>query len=91
MVSCKIKIWPGGDKKKARVLGEVIIFNDATGNRKKGNYQVILKKSTEYSKTKGTWKKGTIKGFDRVKLGPYDILYLALLACGIDKRNKKNG
>jgi len=29
---------------------------------------------------------GKIEGFDR-KMGPYDLLYRALKACGLDRRN----
>lgn len=28
-----------------------------------------------------------VEGFDRVKRGSYDLVYLALRACGLDKRN----
>lgn len=31
---------------------------------------------------------GDVVGFPRQRLGPYDLMYRALVACGVDKRNR---
>lgn len=31
---------------------------------------------------------GDVVGFPRLRLGPYDLMYRALVACGVDKRNR---
>ena len=58
---------------KTTLLGTALICNDATGSYDRGNYCVdILKWS------KGIWKTGHVSNFQRMKFGPWDLLYLAL-------------
>lgn len=73
-----------------RTLGVCEIANDGTTSEategEKGSYNVKLSKFAP--KLKETWKRGRVEGFDRVKRGPWDLLYLALKSCGMDKRNR---
>ena len=102
MLRCTIEIIPFGEESKARKIGVVEIGNDETGTSAMGNYRVILKKSSPwFGVLKEKWAEnifkgypedaevlaGTVFGYDRKRRGPYDLLYLALKACGLDRRN----
>lgn len=87
MIKITIEMWPKGLPDNKRLIGDIEIFNDGTGTKLEGNYGVRLMKTPEYAKSKGVWRKGFVKGFNRRRLGPYDLLYLALKAC-VGLRNK---
>jgi hypothetical protein len=91
MIVVKIFLWPFGNEEREQQLGEVRIHNDCTGTKTTGNYGVKLMKSMKYAKLPGIWKSGHVTGFPRLILGPYDLLYRALVACGIDTRNIAKG
>lgn len=80
MIRVKIELLPGGFDVNTQTIGEIIIDNDGSGTQSTGNYNVELLKSAKYSKSNAgkTYKKGTVKDFPRLKLGPYDLLYRAL-------------
>lgn len=86
MIYVRMEMWPRGDRTRARLLGEGTITN-AGGNEAFANYDCVLLKSPEYSKTPGdpakptaktTWKRTSIKGFPRSRLGPWDLLFRCL-------------
>jgi hypothetical protein len=63
-------------------LGKVRISNDGTGPREIGNYDVqLLRKGSDRP-----WRTGRVTGFRRLSRGPYDLLHLGLVACGIPER-----
>lgn len=99
MLRCEIKLLPGGDESRARLIGVVEIANIG-GTHQVGNYSVVLKKTPPFpGALRAAWKRGLLKGEDddavavtveghhREKRGSYDLLYRALKACGLDKRN----
>ena len=102
MLRCTIELIPGGDEKHPRrsVIGVVEIGN-VSGSSTRGDYIVVLKKSAPFSISNGHWRKafmdkaadddeimaGEVKGFERRRLGPYDLMFRALKAC-IGARNK---
>lgn len=81
MIYVRVEMWPGGDKGKARLLGEATIAN-VGGSEAVGDYRVELMKSPEYARTPGVWSRGRVEGFPRKskQLGPWDLLYRALRA-----------
>lgn len=102
MLRCTIEMIPQGQEDQARPLGIVEIANTG-GDFNFGDYTVTLKKTPPWKGAlKATWKKGNLnvghedeeiivgglEGLDRHKRGPYDLLFLALKACGLDKRTK---
>ncbi len=87
MLRVTIEMLPRGSEEDAYVLGRVFITNDGTGSLTVGNYDVELTKEPPIAKRTGTWRKGRVEGFLRKLLGPYDLLYRALIACGISERN----
>ena len=88
MIVIKIEMWPCGDSTQARLLGEGRICN-VGGTAQQGNYSVNLLKSPEYAKEGNivkSWRKGTVTGFPRLKLGPWDLLLRGLVSA-IGNRN----
>ena len=102
MLRCTIEVIPLGDENRAQKIGIVEIGNDGTGTSGTSNYRVLLKKASPWDGVlKEKWLEnifkgypedaevvaGTVSGYDRDKRGPYDLLYLALKACGLEERN----
>ena len=102
MIRCTIEMIPLGSEKHKRVIGIIEIGNSGTGNEKIGNYRVILRKTPPWKGALvHQWKSaligvdekdkeimsGKIEGFDRTNRGPYDLLFKALKACGLNRRN----
>lgn len=88
MIVVRIELWPLGSEERKREIGTAVIVNDGTGDRKTGNYHFQLLKSPEFATHPGTWKKGCVEGFPRLRLGPWDLLYRALRA-SVEYRNKE--
>jgi hypothetical protein len=102
MMRCTIELLPGGDESRTRTIGVVEIANDGTGNELMGNYTVVLKKTPPFKGAlRDAWRRGVmrlghedeeiiiagVEGHHRSLRGSYDLLYRALRACGLDKRN----
>jgi hypothetical protein len=87
MMRCTIELIPGGDVNSPRrsVIG-VIDCANVGGDIETGEYTVTLDKSLFHKKGQ-VWKSGQVTGFPRRRLGPYDLLYRALVSCGIAARN----
>jgi len=99
MIRCTIELLPGGDETRKRTIGLVEIANIG-GSAVVGNYGVILTKTPPFSGAlKVAWKRGvlngedddviaaTVEGHHRTQRGSYDLLYRALKACGLSRRN----
>lgn len=74
------------DPKRSKVLGVALITNDGirtTEDHGHGAYDVTLSKWAP--KLNQVWKRAKVPEFDRVKRGPWDLLYLALRACVGDR------
>jgi hypothetical protein len=80
VIVVKIEMWPGGFEARKREIGRVNITN-VGGSSDVGHYKVEIPKSTEYAKRPGIWKRGEVRDFPRLSLGPADLLLRALLAC----------
>ena len=83
MLVIKIELWPKGDHTRARNLGTATIANTG-GDFFRGDYDVVLLKSEEYSTRAGrrpehevctkpkaseVWRRGEVKFFPRGKSG----------------------
>lgn len=103
MIRCTIELVPFGVESAKRKIGIVEIANDGSGSELLGNYKVILRKTPPWKGAlKHQWKAALVKatrndneviagkfeGFDRIERGPYDLLYRALKACGLNRRNE---
>jgi hypothetical protein len=101
MIRCTIELLPMGNEAAARTIGCIEIANDGTRTDDFGNYIVVLKKTPPFSGAlKAAWRKGkmqlghedeeiivqSVEGHHRTKRGSYDLLYRALVACGLDRR-----
>lgn len=101
MIRATIELIPCGVEEKKRVIGLVEIAN-CGGDADTGNYIVMLKKSPPYEGAlKNLWRKGVlsdgaakqvdtgyIEGFQRLRRGPYDLLYRALKSV-VGERNEQ--
>jgi hypothetical protein len=88
MLVIKIELWPLGDQSQARLLGEGRICNEG-GTFERGDYSVNLLKSPEYARSTNvgkSWRKGSVTGFPRRRLGPWDLLLRALVSA-VGRRN----
>jgi len=84
MLVCRIEMWHGGSEARKREIGRAEIVN-VGGNQDVGQYEVRLRKSPEYARSPGVWRRGRVSNFWRKKLGPYDLLLRALIACIADR------
>lgn len=79
MIRVTVELLPHGDESRKRHLGTCEIANDLEESLASrgdlGSYAVRLSK---WGQPTQTWKRGRVGGFDRIKRGPWDLLYLAL-------------
>jgi len=81
MLMIEIYMLPGGDKSKKHLIGGGVISNKGSSKKEStGNYefQLIKVKGRNGAKSSGVWKRGEIKGFPRLRLGPWDLLFRCL-------------
>lgn len=83
MIRVTVELLPGGSELHRKHLGTAEIENDTTGDVLFGNYKVRLSK---WGKPTHTWKRGKVNGFPRKKLGPWDLLFRALLVTVGDRK-----
>jgi len=76
MIVVTIDLWPLGIEANKKHLGTAYIANNLEGTVETGNYTVKL---TKWNNAKTAWKKGSVRGFPRLKLGAWDLLFRALL------------
>lgn len=84
MLVIRVELWPHGREEDRELLGIATVSNDGTGDKHTGNYTVALSKWEPHADQ--LWKSDYVKGFPRLKRGPWDLLYRALRAC-VGKRN----
>ena len=85
MLRITVELLPQGDASKARHLGTAEISNDGTGTSDEGNYEIRLSK---WGRPRQTWRTGSITGFLRKRMGPWDLL-LCCLVSAIGDRMKR--
>lgn len=73
-----VELVPRGGESQKRTLGVAEFANDWTGTDEVGNYRVSLFK---WGTARRLWKEGFIQGFPRKRFGPWDLLFLGMLAC----------
>lgn len=92
MIYIRVELWPHGNRERMRLLGEATIANtgDSEDRANVGNYDVRLLNSPEYANPGNegkVWMQGRVEGFPRKRLGPWDLLFRALMATvGRDRR-----
>ena len=84
MLRVTIEVIPRGDEGRKRHIGTVEIANEGTGNAELGNYAVRLSK---FGRPQQNWMRGAVRGFDRLRRGPYDLLLQSLIAT-VGRRNQ---
>lgn len=76
MIVVRIEMWPKGFEAQKYPLGEIRITN-VGGDERIANYGVIMKTR----RLQSIWRTGTVMGFKKAALGPYDLLLRALIVC----------
>lgn len=84
MIKITAELFPHGSEIGKRHLGTLVIANTGTGTVKVGNYRYVLYKAGSSVRF---WKEGEIKGFPRLRLLVWDLLY-RILRDLFDDRNK---
>jgi len=84
MIRVTVELISAISPDRNRVLGIAEIANES-GDELHADYSVRLSKWAP--KTGETWKRGEVRGFDKVHRGAWDLLYLALRAC-VGDRNR---
>jgi hypothetical protein len=74
MLNIVIELWPGGDERRKRVIGEVSIANDCTGGIGLDNYDVTLAPSGRFAE-----RHGRVENHLRC-LSPYHLVAKAINA-----------
>jgi hypothetical protein len=81
MIHITIDLWPYGDRDRAKTIGEMDIWNDASGDRRIGNYRFRwFRRSRDESNRKCKEHTGFVEGFHRQSKHVFDLLRLALNA-----------
>lgn len=91
------------DHPRREVIGVIEIAN-VGGTASTGHYRFVLMKKLGRKIKDAVWRQalagkldsdavdevvvGDLAGFPRLRLGPYDLIYRALKACGMDERNR---
>jgi len=83
MIRVTLELLSAIDPRRSRVLGIAEISN-VRGDRARADYSIRLSKWAP--KLEETWKRGEVRGFDRLRLGPWDLL-LRGLASLVGERN----
>jgi hypothetical protein len=89
MIRVIIELLPHGFEDGKETIGLIEIANDGIKSKEdltKGDYQYKMMKSSRYAKRPGVYKQGSIKGFPRKRLGPYDLLF-RVLSDAVGSRN----
>lgn len=76
MLKVKVELYPHGYVEGKQTLAELLIINDGTGTREKGNYNVIIHEKG----TKKILKKGKVKGYKRLEKPVWDLVAKAIKA-----------
>ena len=87
MIVIKVEMWPGGNPNRAQEFTRAYISNDVLTTVKTagcaGDYTAqfhggIWGREDNARLMKRVWKTGTVRGFDRVRRGVWDLIYQAL-------------
>jgi hypothetical protein len=76
VIYIRVEMWRHGDPNHRRLLGELEIANDGTGEHARGNYRYIL-----FGKTRSAiMAQGDVTGFPRKRLHVWDLIARCLTA-----------
>lgn len=75
-------MWPKGDKSKAKLLHEAVIYNDGTGDKSNGNYTAYFSRRGGFGKKSdlprreatSIFRMCELQGFKRLRQGAWALL-----------------
>jgi hypothetical protein len=74
MIRIKIDLVPHGIESKSRPIGQMEIWNDATGDHRRGNYKF------RFSRERGKERSGELKDFPRLSANVFELIRRCLNA-----------
>lgn len=78
MLVIRVELWPKGDGRRKKKLGEMRIVNTGTGTHERGNY--VAEVDTQ---RRAVWQVGEVEGFPRLSRHAWYLVAKALTAAGI--------
>ena len=85
MIRVTVELVSAIHPSRSKVLGIAEISNDGHGTATIASYRARLSKWAP--RLRETWAHGIVHDFDRKRRGPWDLIYQALIACGVQTRN----
>lgn len=83
MIYVRIEMWPGGDRSRARLLGDAVIANvTGVGRTAVADYRYELR-----GKGQTVMNTGGVREFPRLRFHAWDLLYRVLHSA----RGRRNG
>lgn len=73
MIRVDVTLYPHGNSSRSRAIGSMLIFNDGTGSKSKGNYKYTM--STEKTEN---YKNGKVTGFQRLNNNVWTLILRVL-------------
>ncbi len=90
MLRYSVALVPRGDESRAVEIGRAEVWN-VGGDAKTGNYKARLRGGFPGWNGKKSWKLGEVTGFQRARLGAWDLLYRAMASCIADRSTATRG
>jgi hypothetical protein len=76
-----VELHPHGDASRRRVIGEMKVWNDGSGEQTIGNYKFAFwRRSKDTKNRKGKVHQGEVKGFPRLRKNVFELIQLCLSA-----------
>ena len=75
MLVVKIELWPGGWEDRKKEIGRLVIVNDGSGTKNRGNYRTLLMRRG----TKNTvLREGRVGNHSRLSKSVWNLVHKAL-------------
>ena len=92
MLRYTVSLVPRGDESKAIEIGRAEVWNvGGNASATSGDYGARLRGGFPGWGGKGSWKRGTVTGFPRKRLGAWDLFYRSMAACIADRSTATRG
>ena len=87
MVVVKIELWPRGDESQARCFGtmEIELTGFEADSRGRARFGAYAYRILQWGTKRRTWRRGVVSGHDRVKCGPWDLVFRCLSRAVADR------
>jgi hypothetical protein len=87
MIYVSVQLWPNGDRKHAKEIGSLSIWNESNLVPSSNYGYDLQQEPTNVTCSPGGSKLGRITGFRRTKQGVFDLIYRVLWQAGAGSGN----